>query len=75
MDCFRTLLTEGANAKCMDEFGNTILHLAAMNSNNKLIDYISKNVKIDMFSRNKAGETALGICQNLKNKEGAKTLE
>jgi ankyrin repeat protein len=58
----------------MDEFGNTILHLAAINSNNKLIDYISKNVKIDMFARNKAGETALSICQNLKNAEGIKTL-
>lgn len=28
-----------------------------------------------MFARNKSGETALSICQNLKNQEGVKTLE
>jgi ankyrin repeat protein len=67
-------LTEGANFKCKDEFGNTILHLAAINGNNKMIDYISKNVKIDIFVRNKSGDTALSICQDAKNTEGAKTL-
>lgn len=49
LDCVRCLLSEGANFKSKDEFGNTILHLAAMNGNNKMIDYISKNVKIDIF--------------------------
>jgi hypothetical protein len=51
------------------------LHLAAISQNNKLIDYISKNVKIDIFARNKAGETALSLSQNVKNQEGMKTLE
>jgi len=46
-----------------DENGNNILHIAAMSSNNKMVDYISKNLKIGIFDRNKNGESALSICE------------
>lgn len=75
LECVRILLTEGANAKCKDEFGNNILHIAAMNGNNKIIEYMAKNVKIDIFARNKVGDSALIICQDAKNQEGTKILE
>jgi len=46
-----------------------------MNGNNKIIDYLSKNLKIGIFARNKDGESALSICEALKNEEGTKTLQ
>ena len=39
------------------------------------MDYLSKNLKIDIFERNKKGETALNICQTNKNSEGVEILE
>lgn len=63
VECVKVLLGEGADFKCKDDFGNTVLHLAAVNGNNKMIEFIAKNLKIDIFERNKAGETALGICE------------
>lgn len=39
------------------------------------MDYLSKNLKIDIFERNKKGETALNICQTNKNAEGVEILE
>ena len=38
------------------------------------MNYVAKNLKIDLFARNKDGETALSICQSLKNKEGEDIL-
>lgn len=70
MDCLKLLLQKGADFNKKDSFDNSILHIAAINGNNKMIDYISKNVKIDIFGRNVNGETALNICIALKNAEG-----
>ena len=51
------------------------MHIAAINGNNKIIDYLSKNLKIDIFKRNKQGESALSICEALKNEEGTQILQ
>ena len=75
LECSKTLLKNGANFNCKDEYGNTVLHIAAMNGNNKALNYLSKNLKINLFERNQSGETALNICSTLKNAEGAKILE
>ena len=75
LDCVKVLLKHGANFNCKDECGNTVLHVAALNGNNKTLDYLSKNLKINLFERNRNGETALNICQTLKNPEGVKCLE
>ena len=72
LDCVKTLLNHGASYDGLtDNFGNTVIHLAAMNGNNKILDYLTKTLKTDMFSRNKKGESAL----SLANADGAKILE
>ena len=75
LECVKSLLQFGANFECLDEFGNNVLHIAAMNGNNKIIDYLSKNLKIGIFARNKNGESALSICETLNNDEGSKILQ
>jgi len=71
LECVKTLLSHGANFECRDTLGNGIIHIAAMNGNNKILDYLTKNLKTDMFSRNQKGESAL----SLADAEGAKILE
>ena len=71
LECVKTLLSHGANFECRDTLGNGIIHIAAMNGNNKILDYLTKNLKTDMFSRNQKGESAL----SLADPEGAKILE
>ena len=75
VDIVKALLNSKADFKKTDEFGNSILHIAAMNSNNKMMDFIAKTLKIDIFGRNKDGETALSICQTNKNQEGVDLYE
>ena len=75
LECAKSLLKFGANVNVKDEYGNTLLHVAALNGNNKTLNYIAKNLKINMFERNQDGETALNICSTLKNSEGKKILE
>ena len=70
IECVKTLLKHKANQKAFDKNGNTLLHIAAINSNNKILDYLGKNLDMDIFARNKKGDTALTICQNMKNIEG-----
>lgn len=75
LECTKTLLKNGANFNVKDDFGNTVIHVAAMNGNNKALNYLSKNLRINLFERNQSGETALNICNTLKNVEGVKILE
>ena len=75
LDCVKELLNYNADFSAKDLFGNSILHIAAIHSNNALIGYIAKNLKIDIFGRNNKGETALNICMTTKNSEGQKILQ
>lgn len=75
LDCLKVLLQHDANFLAKDEYNNGLLHIAALNGNNKMLDYLSKNLKIDIFERNSKGETALNICQTLKNQAGVEILE
>jgi ankyrin repeat protein len=75
LDCVKILLQAGADFTSKDSYGNTVIHLAAMNGNNKILDYLSKNLKINIFERNKVGDTALSVCTASKNTEGANILE
>jgi ankyrin repeat protein len=45
-----------------DDLGNNLLHIAAIYGNNTILEYFIKNLKIEIFSRNIKGETALSIC-------------
>ena len=58
-----------------DEYGNTVHHIAALNGNNNILDYLAKNLKIELFARNELGDTPLSICQKLKNQDGIKILQ
>jgi len=62
MDCIKALLNKGADYKVEDEQGNTVVHIAALYSNNPVLDFLCKSLRIELFSRNKAGETILSIC-------------
>lgn len=75
LDCVKLLLQAKADFTTKDSYGNSVIHLAAMNGNNKILDYLSKNLKINVFERNKVGDTALSVCTALKNSEGVKILE
>lgn len=75
LETIKALLNAKADFKKTDEFGNSILHIAAINSNNKMIDFITKTLKLDIFGRNKKGDTALSICQDIKNQGGLDILE
>jgi len=75
LDCLKYLLEAGADYTRKDTFDNTVLHIAALNGNNAMLEYMAKNLKIDLFARNKNGETALNVCQGFKNTEGIATLE
>lgn len=60
----------------MDFDGNNLLHIAAMNSNTRALDFILKNITaINPHDRNKKGETALTISQDLKNEDAIKILQ
>lgn len=70
MDCLKTLLQHHADYTRTDQNQNSVLHIAAIHGCNNMIDYMAKNLKIDIFARNKEGETALTICQKMKNTKG-----
>jgi len=74
-ECLRVLHDNGANIHCTDAYDNNLLHLAAMYGTNKILEYIAKKVDLNLLARNSKGETAIGICQQLKNKAGVKILE
>ena len=73
-DCFKVLLQHNAEYTRIDSNGNTILHIAAMYDNCKVLEYTAKNLKVDIFARNKAGETALSIAQSKNNTKAAELL-
>ena len=56
--------------------GNNILHLAAKYSTDiKVLEYVVKNARVDIFARNNAGETALVICESVGNQAGVQIIE
>jgi hypothetical protein len=71
LECVKTLLQHGANFESKDTYGNGVIHIAAINGNNKILDYLTKNLKTDMFSRNLKGESPL----TLADADGVKILE
>lgn len=75
LECVKTLLKNKANYKVVDQYENNLLHIAAMNGNNKIIEYLGKNLDIEIFARNSKGETALNICSAAKNEKGIEILK
>ena len=52
MDCMDILLSAGVNVNAKDYKDNTILHLAARKSDNKLIKFLLANTEIDILQTN-----------------------
>lgn len=75
LECVKTLLKNKANYKVTDQFDNNLLHIAAMNGNNKILEYLGKNLDIEIFARNNKGETPLNIVSAAKNDDGIKILK
>ena len=49
LDCVKALLNKGVDYKCEDDNGNTVLHIAALNGCNQILDFLAKNLKIELF--------------------------
>ena len=77
LECIKTLLSNKADYSTIEKTtGNNILHLCAERCpSDKVFEYLFKNLKIDLFQRNAAGETPLSICQNLKKANRIKIAE
>lgn len=71
---FKILLKHKASYTTKDSNDNNVLQVAAAHDNNKVMEYIVKNLEVDTFWRNNAGETALTICQNNNNEAGVELL-
>lgn len=74
IDCVKLLLISKADFTLLDIYNNSVLHIAALNSNNLILEYLAKNLKIDIFARNKDGDTALTLCERVNNTEGAQIM-
>jgi len=74
-DCVKILLEFNVNYLCEDDYGNSIIHLAATYQFNKLLEYFVQNLNIDLLKWNKNCETAMSICTKFKNKEGINILK
>ena len=63
LETVKILLQNRANIKVTErETGNNLHHLAALHcSNDAIFNYIVRNVDLDVFARNKAGETVASI--------------
>lgn len=75
IECVKTLLKNKANYQVVDTADNNLLHIAALNGNNKILEYLGKNLDIEIFGRNSKGETPLNICTALKNEKGIEILK
>ena len=56
-------------------YNRYVFTITAACNNNKVVDYLVKNVTDEPFARNKSGETALNVCQRVGNDDGAKLLK
>lgn len=74
LECVKLLLKAGADRSKRDFFGDTVAHIAGMNKNNKILDYLVKEAGIDLNQPNHRGETPLQRCQTYNNQEGVEIL-
>lgn len=63
LECVKALLDHDADHQCEDDYGNTLLHIAAMNKGNEIMNYLIQRFPIDVNEKNAAGQSALSICQ------------
>jgi ankyrin repeat protein len=77
METVQLLLQSKANTKVLErDTGNNLIHLAALYcTNNDIFNYVVKNVNLDLFARNKQGETLASIVKQGNDKERHSSVE
>ena len=70
LETVQILLNKRANIKVVERYtGNNLHHLAAKYcTNDDIFNYLVKNLDLDVFARNKAGETLASIVKETENK-------
>lgn len=68
LERLRHYLAKGINFRALDEFGNNILHIAAMGGDRRIIDFLLEETNCDLFIENKFGENVFTIASKLKNR-------
>ena len=61
LDLIKLFVEMGVDASIPDNFGSYPIHLAAANKNRKLLEYLVKDLKLDVNTRNGQNETPLHI--------------
>lgn len=67
LETVKALVKAKSDFKRNDEFGNSLLQIAAINSNNEILEFLTKTLKFNIHARNSKGETAWTICKDTKN--------
>lgn len=69
IETIQLLLANHADQKVVERgTENNLFHLAAnLCTNDEIFFYLLKNLQIDIFARNKAGETCMSICLQKDN--------
>lgn len=76
IECTKLLVSKGAEVNVKDQSGSTLLHIAAIYSNNNALEFLLNNShKLNVFERNQNGETPLSIAQEKKDQRAMKHLE
>ena len=77
VECVKLLLSAKADYTIKDKHtGNNIFHLCAERcKNDKVFEYLLKNLKIDIFATNSTGETVHSICKRIKKTARIKIVE
>ena len=64
LDYYIDYLLDESNLNFQNNFGNTILHLLAINDKYKMYKYKLEKKKLDIFIKNKKGYSPYDICKN-----------
>ena len=65
IEVVKLLIASGADFNYQDSDGSTPLHIASQQGSINTLDYLIKETKIDLFAKNKYGQIASDIAQNI----------
>ena len=63
IEFLKLLLSAGASINSKDDNGLTVLHWAALQNNNEMIQFICEKTEINVFETDIIGSDAAKICQ------------
>ena len=74
-EIFKALMRNGFDALKKDRYGWTVLHHAASRNKSDMIEFLVKDVGIEMNTRSKRGETAYNVANFLYHNEATEILQ